>query len=163
MAAVDLDNFLRSLCRFLAAAAGLAAPLKATSDGPSDLWAWQAAEGFAGEPYSVLAVYGGPGSPYPKPTLAVQCKTYGKSNAAAFARAQALFEALHDDDGAGRLTPIRMRQIAGYRAADDQADGHWLLVNVDAVQRPGLAGRDDQRNRVEVAFNFEAGVRHTAG
>lgn len=154
------DNFLHSLCRWMVARAAALSPAVTISYGgasTNQLFRWKADEAAAdGDLYSVLAIYGGDGSPLrAKPTPRVQVATHATGNKAGANRAQLLFDLLAADDG----SPLRMQQIPGY-AADDTADGHWLLVNVDWFQRPGLIGRDD-RDRAKFVFNVEIGLQKT--
>lgn len=150
---VDVRNFVHSLATFMATAAGGLAFATGT---PRALWTWQAVEGGTpptDDPYSVLLIFGGAGQVWdPLPRRSVQCRTVGTSKLAAVARAQLLYEALLDP-ASGR--PWQMKQISGLTTAG-ASDGHWRLVSVETLGPPGLLAPDD-RNRAELAFNFEVG------
>lgn len=157
---IDLNNFLHSFARHMAARAGAFVPATeiAYAGVPRSLWLWGAIEADSEPLYSVLRIYGGPSMvKHPLPRYSVQCQTVGPLVTAAVSRAQTLFEALLEDDG----QPLRMQQIGGYTLADDAPDGGYKLVGVDPVQRPGLIGRDE-RGRAMVVFNFDVGFFKTA-
>lgn len=143
-----INDFLHSLCRYLATQTGL--KYGAT---PQQLWRGLAVEGTGcATTWSVLSVYPGPAlSWHPLPRMAVQVLTTG-GDEAALQQAQTLFEACCAAD----KTPLRMTVINGFKAADNTADGTWRLVSVDPMQRPGAVGRDENR-RQRVSFNVEIG------
>lgn len=160
-----LDDFLHSLCRWMVAQAAALIPtvgINYATGTLDQLFRWEANESSADPAlYSVVTIYSGrsaqPDYLRPTPRLNLQVATVGQSNKAAVARAEILFNALTAADG----TPMRMQTIPGYLAADNTASGHWLIVNADRIQRPGLAGRDD-RNRPRFAFNFEVEIQQTS-
>lgn len=165
---IDLNNFLHSLAKYIVATAAAQTPsvvipyaydaAHATPPGKLGLWRHEVQEDFASDPYSVLRVYGGPPTiSHPLLRMNVQCMTVGIADEDAIARAYSVFQTLFDGAGSAG-NPKLMRGINGYLAADDSADGTYLLVYLWAQQRcPGLLGRDD-RGRREVDFNFEIGV-----
>jgi hypothetical protein len=156
-----LDDFLHSLCRYLVAQAAAltpAVPIAYATGTADQLFRWEATESSADTLYSVLVIYGGsPDFLRAKPSISLQVSTYGQSNKALAARADVLFAALTAADG----SPLRMQSIPGYKAADNSSNGHWLIVNADWKQRPGLIGRDD-RGRAKWVFNFEIGIEKTS-
>jgi hypothetical protein len=158
---VVVTDFLHSLARDLvvrAAAASvpvtIAYPATPSASTPAGLWTGKAIEAYAADPYTVLRITGGAGTTWdPLPRLSVQFWTVGKGGpVAALNRAQTLFEALLDADG----RPARMRVIDGFKWANDAADGHWLVVSIDPLQRPGPLG-PDANGREQVSFNCDIG------
>jgi hypothetical protein len=150
-----LDNFLHSLCMFLAAQLSL----NYAQSGSNDLFRYEAKEGFANDPYTVISPAGGGGDTLfsSTPVIGCQVMTRATGNAAGIVRAQAIFDTLLGSDG----RPLRMTTIPGYAAPGNTASGHWLLRNVDWTQRPGVIGRDD-RGRIGIAFNWTMGLNPTA-
>ena len=154
MANPVLDNFLHSLATFIVAqAAALSPPVTlAYQATPRALWRNLAREADAADPYSTLRFYGGPPWNRYHPLLrqSVQVQTIGTDDVAALQRSWALFQTLQD--AAGR--PLRMTVIPGTVADSSTANGTWMIVSVDALQRPGSTSRDD-RGRSVVTWNFE--------
>jgi hypothetical protein len=128
---------------------------------PRALWREVVNEQDAADPYSVLRIYGGPPMTWhPLLRMNVQCQTVASSEVgdeAGLERASILFQTLLAADG----KPIRMQSIPGFHAADNSADGTWLLHHVDPLQRPGFTGRDD-RGRALAGWNFEVGFYKTS-
>jgi hypothetical protein len=156
--AVDLTNFLHSLCRYIVARAAARTPAVAIAylGTPRALWRTRADQADAADPYTVLRYGPGPAVDNdPLPRASVQVLTTGKDPEAALTRSQIIFEALCGDDPIG-LPPARMVTIGGYRASDDAADGHWLIVSIDPLQRPGLLA-PTQQEREQVSFNVDVG------
>jgi hypothetical protein len=153
---LDPNQFLHSLCKFLvtqAAALSLAVTLAyAPASGNADLWYNFGKEEFSNDPYSVLRTYPGPPLDWGHMSdkLNVQVETVGSSDAAALARAQAIFECFTSLDG----LPLRMKTFTAYDVDTNTANGIFLLVAALPLQRPGLIGRDE-RDRAQIVFNLE--------
>lgn len=156
MALIDPNNFLHSLARFVAAAAGGLAYVNT----PRAIVRNVAVEDDAGslaEPYTVLRIYGGPAQPSdPLQRWSVQFKTTGGDPEAVLARSQLLYGTLLDPASG---LPLQMAIVPAYKAADDAADtpANYRLVGIDLLQRPGLIGVD-ARGRHESAWNVDLGV-----
>lgn len=134
---IDPYNFADKLAAWMAAAV----PIEYAGV-PRALWLGQAAEveGSIADPYSVLSVYPGADLPWVAvPAASIQVKTVGE-DAAAWARAVALFNTLFEADG----RPRRNLTLTGYR-----------VLGFLTPRAPGQIGRDDRR-RAEVVFNFDA-------
>lgn len=140
----DVPKFLEELAAFMAAAASVefaATPralfISELVEADSTLAAATPA------PASVLSAYAGGSVPYvPTPTLPIQCRTIGlpRDDKAAWTRARALHGSLRTAGG----VPLRMQALTSFR------------INAIAnLTMPGQIGRDD-KDRVEIVFNFEA-------
>lgn len=154
-------NFLHSLAKWAVARAAARSPTVALAylaGPPRDLFRSRAVRDDATDPHSVIRLTGGPPPTNdPLPRASVQVMTWGLDAEAAMARAGVLYECLCVDpaDTSGGHAPPRMVVIDGYKAADDSGDGHWLVVSIDPLQRPGYLGPDGERE--QVAFNFDVG------
>ena len=169
MAAIDLNDFLHSLARYLAARAAAQDPAVSVEvvGTPRAMWRNKAVEDASGDP--VAGRRGrpvqraadlrrpehrqGPAAPVLGPVPDDRHRR-GRDAPAA----QVLFECLlfAPDDPVQPLQPLRMTTVDGYRAADDAPDGRWLLISVDPTNRPGKTGVDP-RGRPRVTFNFDVG------
>jgi hypothetical protein len=159
---LHLDNFLHSFARDLVVRAAAAAPpvtipyAADASGGNLGLWRGRAVEDSATDPYTVLRITGGPPSQYDAlPRLSLQVFTTGKVRGAiepVLNRAQSVYETCLDAEG----LPARMRVIDGYTAAENAANGHWRIVSIDPLQRPGSIG-PDVNGREQVSFNLDLG------
>lgn len=153
-----LDNFLHSFAKDLVARAAAATPsvtivYQRTPPAKADLWRGRAVEAESLDPYSVLAITGGPPQGFDALVRrSVQIWTVGSTIEGALNRAQTLYEAMLDTDG----RPVRMRTITGYLAANNTSDGHWLIVSIDPLQAPGHVGTDVNRKE-QVSFNVDLG------
>lgn len=150
----NVDNFLHSLIKWMAAQAAAQTPtlsLPYEQASGNALFRNAGSDDFAAAPYSVLQIYGGPAGNDALPRLSVQVETIG-TETAALTRAYQVFELLLAADH----RPLRMQTITGYQAADNSADGTWRIVAVDLLGRPGKAGKFDD-TRVRVVFNFDIG------
>jgi hypothetical protein len=169
MQAIDINSFLYSLAKYMAARAQDNAGEEPflfinVAGTPRGLWINRANEtGLIADPYSVLRMYGGPPAGYdPLWRASIQCETIGSSGAAAMVHGQALYESLLNAYNAPQpYLPGRGVTINGFNYADDAADGTYLIVSFDPKQRPGLLGTDD-RGRAKVAFNFDVGFSKTS-
>ena len=144
--AIDLNNFLHSLVRYISTRASL--PYKGTGRA---LYVHRLVdEAAAAAVKTALVVYPGPGTVWDGlPVVAVQVETIGVANAA-LSQAQKVFEALSESDG----RPLQGVAINGYAMATDAADGTWRLTAVHMLQRPGQVGVLDD-GRARVVFNVE--------
>jgi hypothetical protein len=156
--AVNLLNFLHSLARYVVTRAA------AHAGGDAELHRRAAAEplaepggaGDAADPYTVFRYGPGPAlSNDPLPRASVQVFTSGTDPEAVLTRAQTIFEALCGDDAKAQIA-ARMLVIDGYKL-DDTADGHWLIVSIDPLQRPGFlppAARSGKRRASTLDIGF---------
>lgn len=163
MTNLDLNDFLHSLAKFMVGRAAAFAPSVtiAYAGTPRQIWRDKVNEDFAADPYATLRIYPGPPLTWhPLPRLSLQVQAVGTDDAAALAFAWTLFQTLIEDDG----KPLRMRQIDGFKAADDSSsDGTYMIVSIDPLQRPGFTGRDDStRGRALATFNCEIGFYRLA-
>jgi hypothetical protein len=151
MPPISLSNFLLSLAYALAQIA----PEMAMG---SSLWAMQADESRATDPYTVLRVYGGP---EPEgllrvPAVSVQAMTVATDASAAIDAANGLYEALYDDQN----TPRHEWVIAGKQVDEesgevvDDEETNWEIRLLIPGPAPGTIGRDD-RGRTQAVFNFD--------
>jgi hypothetical protein len=145
---LDLPNFVLSLAAALAGACSLQLA--------QDVFAHQADESAAHDPYAVFRCYGGPvpSGILRVPAVSVQCQATGKSPSAALRLANSLYEACYDASGNPRTHwVIDGKQIDGSGAliADTQ---NWEVRLINLNQPPGQIGRDD-RGRTEAVFNFD--------
>jgi hypothetical protein len=159
VSAISPANFAHSLARYMVDRASSFRPpvvlRYAEADIPRDLYRNRAIEGehTTDALYSVLRQTGGPNTyRYPQARFSFQVHTVATVTDDGLDRAQALFETLCD--GLGQ--PLRMTEIAAYRAADDGVEGLYRIVAVDFLNRPGLVGVDE-RGRANVSFNFDVG------
>lgn len=156
-------DFLHSLLTWMVgnAAAFTPAVTLAYVATPRQLWRQQADEAAAADPYAVLRTYPGPPlqwSPLAKMNLQVQVTaSQTAGDEAGLQLAWVLFQTLVESDG----KPVRMRTINGFKAADNTADGTYLLHHLDPLQRPGSMFRDD-RGRSGWGFNVEVGFYRTS-
>jgi hypothetical protein len=152
--AIDPNNLLHSLATFMAAATSPALQYAGT---PRELFYNTAVEQDASP--TLLACcrpYGGAGQGHdPLQRWSIQCRTKAKDAALAMARAQSLYATLLGADG----VPLRMKVIDALTTAD-AADGHYTLVAVQPLQRPGLVAAEE-RGRFDAVFNFDLSVFRT--
>jgi len=143
--AIDINNFIWSLVRFQAAAAGVECVKP-----PYGLVAHRAIDGQVTDPFTVLRAYGGPSVvKHPLARYGMQWRTQGADPSISLARAQKLFETLLKPDG----TPLRMKVIEAFKHGDNSPDGEWMIISAEP-QRPGLVGTDD-RSRELAIFNAD--------
>lgn len=164
MTALRVDDYLLSLTAAVAAIAELA--LDPPVDGRRDLFAHQAHEPTAREPWSVIRIYGAPvdGSLSPRHQVSVQVASTGSVASVTLRRAWQIYAALHDDAGLPRchwVIPGRRKSAAGGVEADP--DGDWEVRVTRPLQGPGITGRDAS-GRWTATFNFDqAFFRRPAG
>ena len=97
------------------------------------------------ETYSVLRTFGGPAQRTdPIRDAQVQCFTTGKTAADAAAQAEAVYQALLDDEGVPVIHAI--------------LDDHFELGGVLSLTPPGRIGMDTNKRHL-VAFNFRIAYR----
>lgn len=151
-----LPDFQHSLAKWLVAQAAAQSPavtLVYNTTGDRSLWLNRAVEGVGcASRYTVLRNYPGPGGNNdPLPRASYQVKTTGPASVV-LARSYQILACMLNADG----TAARMIEIDGFKAADDSDDGHWRIVEIDFLQRPGLI-ETDEKGRGVAAFNFDIG------
>jgi hypothetical protein len=156
-------DFLHSLITWMVgnAAAFTPAVTLAYASTPRQIWRQQANESATADPYAVLRTYPGPPLAWhPLSLMNLQVQTTASQDAgreAGLELAWQLYQTLVASDG----KPVRMATINGFKAADNSADGTYLLHHLDPLQRPGGTGVDD-RGRSLAGFNMEVGFYRTS-
>lgn len=146
---ISLDNFLHSLCRYMASEAGLVY-LTDTDEAPRTLSRGRTVDPKAAT-FSVVRFAGGPSADFdPITRRTIQIWTLGKDCEPAIAQSQKLYEALFGVDG----RPVRMLVIPGYAVGANTSDGHWRINSSDPLQPPSPLG-PDAKGREQVSWNTE--------
>jgi hypothetical protein len=162
----DPQNFLHSYCTWAAArAATILSPALVVAycrfggSAPFNLFLNQADEDFAADNFASVRIYGGAKERNnPKPTIAVNIMTVGKSDPDAGRLAHGLFRAFVLDN---QEKELRARDIPGLKLDDNSSDGTWRLISAVTVSPPGQIGRDE-RGRVKISCNFDLGYFKSA-
>jgi len=158
---VNLPNFQHSFAKWIVTRAAALTPaltLNYMGANPRSLWVNRALEGQTTDTYHTLRIYGGPpANNDPQPRVSMQARTRSVGDEALIGSMQ-LFATLLNADG----TALRMTEFAGFTAptevaAGDAADGHWRIVAIDFLQRPGLIPTNEQ-GRDDAVFNFDMGI-----
>jgi len=163
---VNPTSFLVSF----ATAIGLAAAVDTTSTTKRALWANQANEKVADEPYAVLTKYGSPtpGRMLNIPGASIQVLATGRDEGLTALLAQKIYEALHEAPTAGEVRgrPKCGWVFPGWKIAggalvadtDTAGDGNglrgWEVREVLPLQEPGKIGRDE-RGWFKYVFNMQ--------
>jgi hypothetical protein len=139
MPSVNPFSFADALATWMA---GTVSPPLQYSGVPRSLWLGQAVEGADCDPaaYSVLTAYDGAMQPIGQTSAAVQVKTVGANDNAAWQRAAALFNTLLQNSGP-------RQQVA--------LDVTFKVIAFYNLRPPAQIGRDENR-RAEIVFNFDA-------
>jgi hypothetical protein len=110
-------------------------------DSLPQIWTHAVDEFVAGDPYTLLRIWGGPvRSILPMPRVSIQAATKATADAKAWEQIEKVFAAVCDNAGRPKIEWA----IEGY-----------TVKGIIGLRPPGQIGRDD-RGRVELVFNFDA-------
>ncbi len=152
MMPVNVTNFLHSLAKAIAVACSIPFPGTIDAAHKAAIWAGEAIESLATDPFTTLVDYGGSAPEFNQATeIAVQVATMGTVRDAVRDRAWAVYQALRASDG----RPWRSATIAGIVPTTQAADGTWRVIKADFVQPPGFVGGPDEQGRVMCAFSMD--------
>jgi hypothetical protein len=130
----------------LAAACAIPRPASPTANARCGLWAHESHDELSPATFSRLYIWGGEDADVTPERVAIQCFTVGPDHASAAAQAANLHDVLLDTEGVPRL---HWRPgVGGVPIAYE--------LSVFELSRPRAIGRDE-KNRVEVSFDFEIG------
>jgi hypothetical protein len=124
----------------------VARPAVPTAASRCGLWAHDAVDELSTPTYSRLYIWGGEDADVTPERVAIQCFTVGPDHASAAAQAANLHDVLLDTEGVPRLH--WRPEVGGVPIAYE--------LSVFELSRPRAIGRDE-KNRVEVSFDFEIG------